>query len=156
MWAERGRPKFGDPTDRDLSPMDVAPNWITPLYAGLLGLLLLVLSYNVSRQRIASKVVIGDGDVPALQRAIRAQANLTEYAPLALILMTAIEAQGFSGRLVHFLGILLVVGRLLHGFGLTRSAGPSAPRAIGASLTWLMILLASGLAIYGAVSSARL
>ncbi|HLG87790.1 MAG TPA: MAPEG family protein [Alphaproteobacteria bacterium] len=135
--------------------MDDSPNWITPLYAGLLGILLLVLSYNVSRQRVGSKVLIGDGGVPALQRVVRAQANLTEYAPLALILLAGIEVQGFSGRIVHFLGILLLVGRLLHGFGLTRSAGPSAPRAIGASLTWLMLLLASGLAIFGWVSASR-
>ena len=135
--------------------MDDSANWITPLYAGLLGILLLVLSYNVSRQRMGSKVAIGDGGVPALQRAIRAQANLAEYAPLALILLAGIEAQGFSGRIVHFLGILLLVGRLLHGFGLTRSAGPSTPRAMGASLTWLMILLASGLAIFGWVSPSR-
>jgi uncharacterized membrane protein YecN with MAPEG domain len=135
--------------------MDDSPNWITPLYAGLLGILLLVLSYNVSRQRLGNKVAIGDGGVPALQRAIRAQANLTEYAPLALILLAGIEAQGFSGRIVHFLGILLLAGRLLHGFGLTRSAGPSAPRAMGASLTWLMILLAAGLAIFGWISPSR-
>jgi hypothetical protein len=135
--------------------MDDTPNWITPLYAGLLGLLLLILSYNVSRQRIGNKVALGDGGIPSLQRAIRAQANLTEYAPLALILLAANEAQGFSAPIVHFLGILLLVGRLLHGFGLSRSAGPSAPRAIGATLTWLMILLASGLAIFSVVSPGR-
>ena len=135
--------------------MNNTPNWITPLYAGLVGLLLLILSYNVSRQRISSKVALGDGGVPSLQRAIRAQANLIEYAPLALILLAAIEAQGFDVRIVHFLGILLVFGRLLHGFGLSRSAGPSAPRAIGATLTWLMIFLASGLAIFGVVSPGR-
>jgi uncharacterized membrane protein YecN with MAPEG domain len=135
--------------------MDDIPNWITPLYAGMLGLLLIILSYNVSRQRIGNKVALGDGGIPSLQRAIRAQANLTEYAPLALILLAAIEAQGFSAPIVHFFGILLLVGRLLHGFGLSRNAGPSAPRAIGATLTWLMILLASGLAIFSVVSPGR-
>lgn len=136
--------------------MDNAPNWITPLYAGLLGLLLLVLSFNVSRLRASTKVVFGDGDVPALQRAIRAQANLVEYAPTGLILLAAIEAQGYSAHLVHALGILLLVARLLHGFGLARNAGATAPRAIGAMLTWLMILLASGLTIFGAVSAGRI
>ena len=136
--------------------MDDIPNWITPLYAGLLGLLLLVLSYNVSRRRVGSKVSLGDGGVPALQRAIRAQANLTEYAPLALILLAAVEAQGFSTAVIHALGVMLVVARGLHGYGLSRNAGASAPRAIGAMLTWLMILLASGLAIFGVILPGRI
>ena len=136
--------------------MDDIPNWITPLYAGLLGLLLLVLSYNVSRHRVGSKISLGDGGVPALQRAIRAQANLTEYAPLALILLAAVEAQGFSAAVIHALGSMLVVARALHGYGLSRNAGASAPRATGAVLTWLMILLASGLAIFGVILPGRI
>ena len=135
--------------------MDEIPNWITPLYAGLLGLLLLVLSYNVSRQRIRYKIALGDGGQPSLQRAIRAQANLTEYGPTALILLAAVEAQGFSAPIIHTLGIVLVLGRLLHGVGLTRNAGPSAPRAIGATVSWLVILLASGLAIFSVISPNR-
>jgi len=135
--------------------MDDVPNWITPLYAGLLGLLLLFLSYNVSRERMRHKVALGDGGQPSLQRAIRAQANLTEYAPVGLILLGCIEAQGFDGELIHFLGILLVLGRLMHGVGLSRDAGPSPLRAIGATLTWLMILLASGLGIFSVVSPDR-
>ena len=136
--------------------MDDIPNWITPLYAGLLGLLLLALSVNVSRHRAGSKVTLGDGGVPELQRAIRAQANLVEYAPIALILLASVEAQGFSLMVIHTLGVMLVIARALHAVGLTASAGASAPRAIGALLTWLMILLASGLAIFGVVSAARI
>ena len=135
--------------------MDDAPNWITPLYAGLLGLLLLFLSYNVSRERMRHKVALGDGGLPSLQRAIRAQANLTEYAPVGLILLGGIEAQGFGAEFIHFLGSLLVLGRVLHGVGLSRNAGPSPLRAIGATLTWLMILLASGLGIFSVISPGR-
>jgi len=50
------------------------------------------------------------------------------------------------------LGITLVVGRVLHAYGLTRNAGPSIGRAVGILLTWLMILLASLLAIFSVVS----
>jgi hypothetical protein len=135
--------------------MNQIPHWITPFYAALLGLLLLWLSYRVSRERIAHNVALGDGGHASLQRAIRAQANLTEYAPLALILLASIEAEGFHPPAVHTLGVLLVVGRGLHAFGLIRTAGASAPRAIGASLTWLMILLGSLLAMLGVVSTFR-
>lgn len=136
--------------------MDEITNWITPLYAGLLGLLLILLAYNVSRYRVGLKIVFGDGGHPDLQRAIRAHANLIENAPMALILLISVEAQGYSAAVVHVLGILLVAGRALHGFGLTRSAGTSIGRAGGILLTWLMILIASALAIFGAVSAFRL
>jgi uncharacterized membrane protein YecN with MAPEG domain len=135
--------------------MDDIPHWITPCYAGLLGLLLLGLSYNVSRERMALKVLLGDGGHPSLQRAIRAQGNLIEYAPMALILLGSLEALGFHHGVLHFLGIVLIAGRLFHAYGLTRNAGASLPRALGAALSWLMILLASLLAILGTVSSAR-
>lgn len=135
--------------------MDDIPNWITPLYAGLLGLLLLFLSYNVTRERIRHKAVFGDCGQPSLQRAIRAHANLTEYGPTGLILLGGVEAQGFSPTVIHSLGIILMLGRLLHGIGLSRSAGPSAPRAIGTTMSWLMILLASGLAIFSVISPGR-
>ncbi|MDB5394290.1 MAG: hypothetical protein JWM91_1796 [Rhodospirillales bacterium] len=136
--------------------MDEITNWITPLYAGLLGLLLILLAYNVSRYRVGLKIVFGDGGHPDLQRAIRAHANLIENAPMALILLISVEAQGYSAAVIHVLGILLVAGRALHGFGLTRSAGTSIGRAGGILLTWLMILIASALAIFGAVSAFRL
>jgi uncharacterized membrane protein YecN with MAPEG domain len=135
--------------------MDDMHLWITPRYAGLLSLLLLVLSYAVTRHRVVLKVLLGDGGQPALQRSIRAQANLIEYAPLGLILLGSLELQGFHPNLLHGLGILLVLGRVLHAYGLSRNAGTSLPRALGASLTWLMILLASVLAIFGTVSPTR-
>jgi len=135
--------------------MDEITDFITPLYAGLIGLLLIVLSYNISRYRVRLKIVFGDGGNPEVGRAIRAHANLTENAPLALILLATVEAQGFSTIVLHVLGITLVVGRVLHAYGLTRNAGPSVGRAVGILLTWLMILLASLLAIFSVVSPER-
>jgi uncharacterized membrane protein YecN with MAPEG domain len=135
--------------------MDEITNLITPLYAGLLGLLLIVLAYNVSRYRVGRKIAFGDGGHPGLQRAIRAHGNLAENAPMGLILLTAVEVQGYSAIVIHALGILLVAGRTLHGFGLARNAGTSVGRAGGILLTWLMILFASALAIFGVVSASR-
>jgi len=135
--------------------MDEITNWITPLYAGVLGLLLIALAYNVSRYRVGHKIGLGDGGHPGLQRAIRAHANLIENAPMGLILLASVEAEGFSAAVINALGIVLVVGRAMHGFGLTRSAGRSVGRAGGILLTWLMILIASILAIFGALSASR-
>jgi uncharacterized membrane protein YecN with MAPEG domain len=135
--------------------MDDITNWITPLYAGLLGLLLIGLAYNVSRYRVGLKIGIGDNGHPGLQRAIRAHANLTENAPMGLIVLAAVEAQGFSTPVIHSLGITLVLGRAMHAFGLARNSGTSIGRAGGILLTWLMILAASIIAIIGAVSGIR-
>ena len=42
--------------------MDEITNWVTPFYAGLLGLLLIVLAFNVSRYRVGLKIASGDGE----------------------------------------------------------------------------------------------
>jgi uncharacterized membrane protein YecN with MAPEG domain len=131
--------------------MDEITDWVTPLYAGLLGLLLIGLAYNVSRYRVGLKIAFGDGDHPGLKRAIRAHANLTENAPFGLILLAAVEAQGFSETAIHALGSVLVIGRALHAFGLSRHEGTSIGRALGILLTWLMILATSLLAIYSVI-----
>jgi len=135
--------------------MDEITDWVTPLYAGLLGLLLIALAINVSRYRIGQKIIFGDGGHPGLQRAIRAHANLIENAPLALFLLLSVEVQGFSAPVVHVLGATLVVGRLLHAFGLSRHEGASVGRAVGILLTWIMILAASVLAIYSVIFASR-
>jgi uncharacterized membrane protein YecN with MAPEG domain len=135
--------------------MDEITNWVTPLYAGLLGLLLIGLAYNVSRYRVGLKIAFGDGEHPALKRAIRAHANLTENAPFGVILLTAVEAQGFSEITIHALGSALVIGRVLHAAGLSRHEGRSVGRATGILLTWLVILAASVLAIYSVIFQGR-
>ena len=135
--------------------MDEITDWVTPLYAGLLGLLLVVLAFNISRYRVGLKISFGDGGHPALKRAIRAHANLIENAPLALILLLSVEVQGFSAPVVHALGVTLVIGRVLHAFGLSRNEGASVGRAGGILLTWVMILAASLLAIYSVIFAGR-
>ena len=48
--------------DQGGKAMDEITNWVTPLYAGLLGLLLIGLAFNVSRYRVGLKISSGDGD----------------------------------------------------------------------------------------------
>ena len=124
---------------------------ITALYAGILGLLLLALSYLVVRNRLRARVSLGAGDDPALQRTIRAQANLTEYAPMALILMLVLEAGGASAWLLHACGAGLVVSRVLHALGLTATGSPSNGRKLGIAGTWLILLVLSVAAVVAAL-----
>lgn len=126
---------------------------ITLFYAGLLALVLLALSMQVVVLRRRHGVGVGSGDRQDLGLAVRAQANFCEYVPVGLLLLLLLEAAGtLSPVLLHMLGAMLLVGRLMHGFfGLNRSAGTSMGRFVGTLLTWLMIgaaaLFSVGLAI---------
>ena len=59
---------------------------ITPLYATLAAVILIVLALRVIGARRSRRVAIGDGADDDLARRIRAHGNFTEYAPLALVL----------------------------------------------------------------------
>ena len=93
---------------------------ITALYAALVALVLLVLAVRVSSLRMRLKVGLGDGGDPGLQRAVRAHANAVEWALPVLLLMLIAELNRAVPLLLHACGIVLIVARVLHGFGLTR------------------------------------
>ncbi|KAA9130948.1 hypothetical protein F3N42_11380 [Marinihelvus fidelis] len=116
---------------------------VTSLFAALLGLLLLALSYRVVRVRRRTRVGIGHGDQPALESAMRVQGNFVEYVPIALLLLLLAEAGSPGAWWLYLLGGLLLLGRLLHAWGLAGSSGISVGRFWGTGLTWLVILLAA-------------
>jgi len=120
------------------------------LYAALCGLLFLFLSARVVQGRVAFKIDIGDGSNPEMQRRIRVHANFAEYVPLVLILVYAVQQTGFSGWIVHALGITLIAARLFHAAGLGRTTGVSQGRFIGASASFAVLFVASALALLGA------
>lgn len=122
-------------------------------YAGLLGLVLIALSIQVVVLRRRHRVGIGSGQVQALDCAIRAHGNFTEYVPLALVLLTLLGISGgLHDSVMHGLAGALVLGRILHGIGLSRSAGTSLNRVIGTLLTWLVLLIGSVAALVIAVA----
>lgn len=123
---------------------------VTPLYSGLLALLLVVLSVRVIAFRRSERVNLGHAGHPGLERRIRAQANLTEYAPLALILIGILELSGFPPIVLHALGAVLLVGRLLHGWALSFTDGTPSARVGGMVLTFTAIGLGAALNLYQA------
>jgi uncharacterized membrane protein YecN with MAPEG domain len=121
--------------------------FVTPLYAGLLALWFLVLSWRVIKRR-QSGIYLGDGGDPALLRVIRGHANFAEYVPLALLMMGMLEVTRFSIYVLHALGIVLVVARLLHGYALSFTPHSSFGRFWGASLTFVVLAVEAVLCIY--------
>ena len=122
------------------------------LWVGLHLLLLLVLSLLVVRQRQRHKVALGDGGVPELAQAIRAFGNATEYVPAAMVGIAVLALVEAPPLAIHLTGFFLFAGRLLHGFGLSRSGGTSFARAIGITLTWLAYVFASVALLFYAIA----
>ncbi len=91
---------------------------VSAIYAGILALLIAWLSFNVIKLRRANKVRLGDGGVPELQNAIRAQGNAAEYIPISLILLVLLELSSANLWTVHLAGVALIIGRIIHAKGL--------------------------------------
>jgi len=116
---------------------------ITGFYAGILGLILAFLTGRVIVTRTRERVSLLDGGNPRLTVAIRQQANFAELVPLALILILIAEVLGSSIYLIHLLGIVLVLARLIHPFGIRIDKGDTPARVVGASLTLVVIIVGS-------------
>jgi uncharacterized protein len=112
------------------------------LYAGLLGLLLVVLSFNMMKCWVRA-VGGGKQSDPDLRRAEALVASFTDYVPLTLFLVGAAEASGAPASAIHLLGACLVIARLMHAFGSNYSRGADALRFLGAHLTYLVLTVAS-------------
>jgi len=113
---------------------------VTLTFAGALALVNLWLAYRTVRIRLAGKVLIGDGDNPLLRCRMRAQANFVEYTPFILILIALIELSGAPKGWLWGIGIVYVLARVSHAFGMDVQRMPNPMRAAGAMITWAILL----------------
>lgn len=112
---------------------------LTPIYAALVAIVFLVLSFRVILYRRANRVSLGDSGDKNLLKRMRAQANCAEYAPLGLVRLMMIEFRGAPALAVHGLGGALVLGRLLHAIGFASTPQKFLLRQIGMVFTLAMI-----------------
>ncbi len=122
---------------------------ITLLYAGLLGLLAVLLANYVLYVRLRAR------RLPPWQpqAAERVQANFVENVPLALVLLYLVEVGGAGAGFVHVCGSALVILRVLHAYGLARYEGANYPRLIGAQGTFIILAVLSMMALLLALTS---
>ena len=113
------------------------------LYAGLFGLMLIVLSLRVSFIRREARVALGDGDEEILLRRIRAHGNFIEFVPITLLLLALSEHLGLGSLFVHLLGIALVVARAAHAFGISQPDETFAFRMFGTTVTLIVLCIAA-------------
>jgi uncharacterized membrane protein YecN with MAPEG domain len=97
---------------------------VTLLYAGILGLLAVLLANLVLYVRLRATTQ----PKWRAEATMRVQANFVENVPLALILLFLLEQAGAATVALHGLGSALVACRVLHAWGMSRTAGANYPR----------------------------
>ncbi len=120
---------------------------ITLIYAGLMALLFLLLSWRVVQLR-GHGISFGDGGNATLLRRIRAHGNFTEYVPFILLMLGFLELSHLSAWLLHAIGVTLLIARLLHAYALSYREQFKFGRFWGTALTFLLLLICGLLCIY--------
>lgn len=123
------------------------------LWAGLLLLLMIVLAFRVIANRRRHKVLFGDGGIEPMVVATRAFGNAAEYVPLALGAMAIMAVMRVGPTEVHAFGAPFLLGRLIHGFGLSFGKGPGPGRMVGMILTLLSLGYAAFLLLFAVATA---
>jgi uncharacterized membrane protein YecN with MAPEG domain len=119
---------------------------ITLTIAGAAAIVNFWLAARVVVFRVKGKVLIGDGGHPVLAARMRAHSNFSEYTPLVLILMALIEMAKGSPTWLLAVGIIYIIGRISHLFGLDPDK-PDILRGAGFLITLLVMLGLAGYAL---------
>lgn len=126
---------------------------ITPMYAAMLGLIFVALSAKTIKTRRRQKVAIGHGDDTEVLRACRVHGNFAEYVPFALLLIFMLEQKGSHDLLIHGLCVVLLVGRVVHAYGVSQVQENFRFRVMGMAMTFMTIVSAcTGLLGVGVIS----
>ena len=123
---------------------------VTGLYAGLLALFALMLSFRAGTYRGKAKasILYGEPINWDLAERVRVHQNFLESVPLVLILMGIIELGGGSTVFLHTVGIVLIISRVAHAVGLKHDNMAHPGRAIGAGGSALVTLVAAGYTVW--------
>ncbi len=121
---------------------------ITMLYAGIFGLMAVVIAAFPGIRRGKLNISVGHGGDTQLELGMRRHANFVEAVPLALILLGLIEMNGASPLGLHILGSILVVARVAHGVGMKPDTAQNPLRGLGAGGSALVTVAASLWAIW--------
>lgn len=112
----------------------------TPFYAFAVAVIYLALWMRVAGKRSALNISIGDGSDPDLLLRIRQHGNCAEWSCFILILMILAEGMGAPSLYLHISGLLLIIGRLAHPFGLKKYKVNHPLRYVGNGTNFLAAL----------------
>lgn len=123
---------------------------ITTILAGVMGLLLLLLSARVIGARFASSGQEGSDEKAAedtLTRRMRGQGNFIEYVPTVLILFALLELQNFNDLFLAVLAVLFAFARIIHGYAFAFTEHWRFGRFYGTLITFAVLGVLGGVAI---------
>ena len=121
---------------------------ITLITTGVLGLIFFVHSLRTIKGRSLTKTNLGDGGNDLMTRRIRIHGNFAEYVPLLLIILFLLEIKSTSFELIVAYAVTIVLGRLLHFYGLYSKDTPGWARVWGMQLTLWPLVVGSTYLIY--------
>ncbi|WP_298297193.1 MAPEG family protein [uncultured Litoreibacter sp.] len=119
---------------------------ISPIYIALCALLYMCLAVRVVRQRYTARTTHGDGGDKELRKRIRAHGNLSEYAPMLLLMLVVMELQGSPGYVLHLFGALILVSRTGHAYFISQTPESIKMRTLTMTTTFALLgVMALGL-----------
>ena len=114
------------------------------LWSGLSILLLIFLSVRTILTRRRVGVSFGDGGNPELTAASRTFGNAAEYIPPCLAILILMAVLDFQPVWIHAVGGGMLLGRILHAWGLGQAKQPSFGRVSGMLLTQAALIFGAG------------
>jgi uncharacterized protein len=121
---------------------------ITILFTGILGIMFFGLSLRTILGRGKNKVNLGTGNSDDMLRRVRTHANFAEYIPFLLIIMGLLEYQGTPDTILYLFGTVVVIGRMLHFYGLYSPQTPGWARIYGMQCTLWPLVLGCAVLLY--------
>ena len=118
---------------------------ITALYAGIMMIFALALSFRAGGFRGKTGISVGHGEPVNMDLAerVRIHQNFLEYVPMAIILMGILETNGGNATFLHVFGVVLIIARIAHAVGLKHDNMGHPGRVIGAGGTALISVVAA-------------
>lgn len=121
----------------------MSPAQAAAMNIGLLILMMLGLKMYVGASRARLKLPSGETS-PEFNRATRVQLNAVEDVPVLMVGIAGLALLGMPAWYIHMCGLVLLVARILHAYGLASSSGFSIGRLAGTMGTLLAFLAISG------------
>lgn len=125
---------------------------ISPLFAGLLIVLQVAMTFFVGLFRLKSGIEFLDGGNVTMTRRMRAHGNFTETVPITLLVMVLAELSAAPALLLWSGGFALLAGRMMHAYAIVKH-GSSAGRAGGMILTFLPMTGFGGFLVWSILTS---
>ena len=115
---------------------------------GIVAIIITLLSLNVIRMRAVTDISFDDDTNESLARARREHYTVLQFSLIFLVALTVYEMAGSPKDWIIPVGLVFILGRLMHAYGMLK-LGPEKPmRAIGAVGCHLLTLRVSGHVIY--------